>query len=96
MSQTTLQPDLLPGGKTQGRWMVTIFNNDTNSFDEVIGVLMQSTGCTLEEASIEAWEAHTYGRSGVHFDAKPECERVADIISSIGVQTKVSLEWENE
>lgn len=73
--------------------MVTIFNNDSNSVDEVIDVLMRATHCSLEEASIETWEAHIYGRAQVHFSLRKECESVAKVIESIGVQTEVSREW---
>lgn len=76
-----------------GRWMVVIFNNDDNSFEEVISILVEATGCTIEEASIETWEADAYGKAPVHFSSKSECERVADIISSIGIKTQVTEEW---
>ncbi len=94
MSQTVLEPRELEGSKTNGRWMVTIFNNPTNSVDEVIYILVQATGCDLDEASIETWEAHTFGKAPVHFDSKEVCEDAARIISSIGVKTEVSREWE--
>jgi len=77
----------------RGRWMVVIFNNDHNSFDEVILALVGATGCTLEEASLEAWEAHTYGQAPVHFSDQDECEMVAEQIARIGVQTEVRPEW---
>lgn len=73
--------------------MVVIFNNDTNSMDEVVSVLMIATGCDLEEATIEMWEAHTFGKAGVHFAAKDECEYVAGIIGSVGIKTEVTQEW---
>lgn len=76
-----------------GRFMVVIFNNDTNSVDEVVAVLMQATGCTLEEASIETWEAHHYGRAPVHFAGREKCQEVAGVISRIGVKTEVRPEW---
>ncbi|MBA3725224.1 MAG: ATP-dependent Clp protease adaptor ClpS [Armatimonadetes bacterium] len=46
----------------RGGHVTSIFNNDTNSFDEVVAVLMMATSCTIEEAQIETWEAHTFGR----------------------------------
>ena len=73
--------------------MVVIYNNDTNSMEEVVEVLIQATGCDEEEAFIETWEADTYGEAPVHFSNKEECEGVAHLISSIGVRTEVSLEW---
>ena len=75
--------------------MVVIFNNDTNSMDEVVEVLMRATGCDLDEAYIEMWEAHTYGKAPVHFASRSECEEAASIISSIGLKTEVAPEWED-
>ena len=95
MSHTVLDPREVESTQTNGRWMVTIFNNDDNSVDEVITILIQATGCDLDEASIETWEAHTYGKAPVHFDSKEICEDAARIISSIGVRTEVSREWED-
>ncbi len=56
---------------------------------------MRSTGCGLEEASIETWEAQMYGKTAVHFSSRNECEIVAVMISSIGVKTEVSREWKD-
>jgi len=36
MSHSLLETELLGSGIGTGRWMVVIFNNDTNSLDEVI------------------------------------------------------------
>ena len=72
-----------------------IYNNDYTRYDEVIAILMKSTGCGLQEASIEVWEAHTFGKAPVHFSSRTECEIIATMISSIGVQTQVRREWED-
>ena len=95
MSQPGSLPEATDRGTTQGRWMTVIFNNDTNTMDEVIAVLMGATGCGWKEAQIEAWEAHTYGKAPVHFSSQAECERVAAMISKIGVDTEVRPEWED-
>ena len=73
--------------------MVVIHNNEHNSFDEVIAVLMAATGCQAEEAAIEAWEAHHYGKAPVHFAPEPECCAAAKIIEGVGVKTDVMPEW---
>lgn len=78
------------------RYMVRIFNNTYNSVDEVVCILMRATGCSLEEAAIETWEAHHYGHASVHFGGQEECESVARVIFSIGVVTEVLPEWEDE
>ena len=94
MSHTVLQPELNDTEGALGRWMVTIFNNDHNSQDEVIHTLILATQCARQEAEIEVWEAEAYGRAPVHFDARERCEEIASIISKIGVRTEVSREWE--
>lgn len=98
MAQQTLLPQILDpatGNSTEGRWMVSIYNNDLNSFGEVIGILMRATNCSRDEAEIEAWEAHTYGKASVHFASLPECESTAFVISTIGLKTEVSPEWKD-
>ena len=95
MSQTVLKPEVQEPGVGNGRWMVVIYNNEVNSFDEVIDALMRATGCDVEEAAIEAWEAHHYGKAPVHFAAKSECDEAARVISAVGVKTEVTPEWED-
>lgn len=95
MPSILLQPEVVESGAIHGRWMVVIYNNQVNSLDEVIEVLMRSTGCSLKEASIETWEAHHYGQASVHFADRDECEVVAVMISSIGVRTQVRPEWDD-
>lgn len=94
MSQTVVLPDLLNDGpSTQGRWMLVIFNNDTTGFDEVILALIEGTGCDIQEAAIEAWEAHTYGEAPVHFGTESVCIQAAEPLARIGVRTDVRPEW---
>jgi ATP-dependent Clp protease adaptor protein ClpS len=95
MSQTLQAPETTDGATGRGRWMTVIFNNETNSIDQVIHILMRATACDQEEAEIETWEAHVYGKAPVHFAARDECERAAGIISSIGVKTEVTPEWDD-
>ncbi len=76
-----------------GRWAAVIYNNATNTFEEVIHIVMVATQCEVEEAFCEVWEADQYGKAPVHFASKEECNRVASIVSSIGVKTEVEREW---
>ncbi len=93
MNQPILSPDLLQDKIGESRWMVTIFNNDWTPIQDVVDVLMTATGCTLEEAAIETWEAHHFGKAPVHFADQVECERAARVINAIGVVTEVGPEW---
>ncbi len=78
----------------KNRYMTLIYNNDYNTFDEVIQAIMQATGCSFQEAYIETWEAHTFGKAPIHFASQEECLRVARVVSKIGVKTEVCKEWE--
>ncbi len=93
MSQTVLQPEVLNPDTQDGGWMVVIYNNEHTMMDEVIEVLMRATGCDMQEAYIEMWEAHTFGKASVHFSNRADCEEAALVIQSIGIQTEVTLEW---
>lgn len=85
-----------PNSATQTRrYRTIIFNDDHTPMDVVVMVLMRATGCDAEEAYIEMWEAHTFGKADVHFDSLAECERVASIIGSVGVIAEVQLEWDD-
>lgn len=93
MSQTVLNPTEVESDARLGRWVVTIFNNDYNTVEEVVYILIKATGCSMEEAEIEMWEAHTFGQTGVHYDSRENCDDVARVIESIGVKTQVTPEW---
>jgi ATP-dependent Clp protease adapter protein ClpS len=73
--------------------MVVIFDNSFNTMDEVITVLMQATNCDFNEAYMEMWEAHHFGKASVHFGSKEVCDEVANVISEVGVETQVTQEW---
>ena len=70
-------------------WIVIVFDNDHNSFEEVISILQKATGCSLEEAQMETWEVHNLGRSIVHHGEREECSRAAAIIGTIGIRVEV-------
>src|SRR4051812_11808958 len=83
---TTILPDLeddirhIGGGDG---FIVIVYDNDTNTPEEVIMILLQATGCSLEEAQMETWEVHHLGKSVVHHGSREECERAAGIIRTI-------------
>ena len=73
-----------------GGWMVTAYNNDHNTYEEVMLILMTATGCSSDEAYIETWEIDHLGKSVVHQGCETECQGVAAVITSIGLHTEVS------
>lgn len=85
------RPDV---GETKGGhgWVVTVYDNDVNTVEQVMRVLIRATGCDEEEAAIETWEIHNLGRSTVHHGGQEECERAAGIIRRIGIQVTVTEE----
>ncbi|MHB8635994.1 MAG: ATP-dependent Clp protease adaptor ClpS [Fimbriimonadaceae bacterium] len=93
MDQVVLEPTGV-GSRPGSTWTVIIRNNDTNTEEEVITVLIIATGCTFTEAAIETWEAHTFGQARVHFASRAACTAAAEIIRQIGVETVVVPEWE--
>jgi ATP-dependent Clp protease adaptor protein ClpS len=84
-----LQGDFDTGGEG---WIVIVYNNDHNTWDEVVDVLMRATGCTRDEAEIETWEVDNLGKSVVHHGESEECERAASVIRTIGIKVEVVQE----
>lgn len=77
---------------TSGGWIVTVFNNEHNTYEEVIDILRRATSCSFEEAHTETWEIDHLGLSVVHHGSETECNRAAEIIATIGIDVKVSEE----
>ena len=69
--------------------IVIVYDNDKNTWDEVVMVLQKATSCTQEEAEIETWEVDNLGKSVVHHGGKEECHRAAGIIRTIGIRVEV-------
>lgn len=88
-----VRPDeATPESGSGERWFVTVFNNETNTYDEVITILIIATNCSPEEAWIETWEIDHLGQSVVHCGGQEECESAAEIIATIGIRVEVTLE----
>jgi len=73
-------------------WIVTVYNNDHNTYEEVIMILIVATGCNYEEAYLEAWEVDHLGRSVVHHGRECDCRRASEIIAKIGIKVEVNQE----
>ncbi len=85
-------PFELEEGPSLGRWIVTVYNNDHNTYEEVITILILATGCDLDEAWTETWEIDNLGRSVVHHGQEEECNEVASVIGRIGIKVEVTEE----
>jgi ATP-dependent Clp protease adaptor protein ClpS len=89
---TTILPDLEDLDTRQSQqegYIVIVYDNDVNTWDEVVMILQKATGCSLEEAEIETWEVDNLGKSVVHHGSREECERAAGIIRTIGIRVEV-------
>jgi ATP-dependent Clp protease adaptor protein ClpS len=78
------------GTVREGNWVVIVFDNDHNTWDQVISILMLATDCSREEAEMETWEVHNLGKSLVHHGSEAECEKVAEIIRTIGIRVETT------
>jgi ATP-dependent Clp protease adapter protein ClpS len=84
------EPEVMDPTRTDGgEWLVIVFDNDHNTWGQVKDILQQATGCTEAEAEMETWEVHHLGKSIVHHAERPECERVAQVIRTIGIRVEV-------
>lgn len=90
----TIERPEVQDGQTAGgnHWIVTVFNNEYNTWDEVVFILMAATGCSEDEANIETWEVDNLGKSVVHHGEQQECQTAAEIIAQIGIRVEVSEE----
>jgi len=87
------RPEVTDGSTGAGEcWIVTVFNNDYNTWDEVVMILIAATGCTLDEAHMETWEIDRLGKSVVHHGERGECSDAAKIIAEIGIRVEISQE----
>lgn len=89
--QLTPLEQVVPG--LADRHKVIIFNNDVTPYDLVVQVLIDATGCSIDEAMIETWEAHHFGKAEVHFAGEPACLAVAEFIKTFGIRAEVAKEW---
>jgi len=87
-----LERPLEQGPGSGNHWVVVVYNNDENTWDEVVTILMKATGCTEQEADMETWEIDALGKSVVHHGAEDVCLAAAEIIRQIGIRVEVATE----
>ena len=72
---------------------VVVHNNDYNTFDEVIKVLMKAVpGMPYEQAVGYAYEVHNTGAAVPFCGPKERAEAVAAVIRTIGIKVTVEPE----
>ncbi|MBS1717810.1 MAG: ATP-dependent Clp protease adaptor ClpS [Armatimonadetes bacterium] len=83
------QEDLQEDVSVHHGWIVRVYNNEHNTYDEVMNILMVATHCDTDEAYLETWEIDHLGSSVVHHGEEQECRRAAGIIGTIGIRVEV-------
>lgn len=78
-------------GSTVAGWKTTLFNCDCHTFDDVISLLIEATGCSGARATQLANIVHHTGSAVVYRGTQAECEKTATILGKTGL--KVSVSW---
>lgn len=91
---TTIERPILDDSPSQAadRWQLIAFNNETNTYLEVIVVIMLATGCSESEAYDTTWEIDHFGQAVVMTNSQSECRRAGEIVSSIGIRVEINPE----
>jgi ATP-dependent Clp protease adaptor protein ClpS len=81
-TKTLIKPELV--------WHTVLFNCYCHTFDEVIEQLMKAIGCSATTGSQLANVAEQFGSVSVYTGSEAQCEKVADILGSTGLDVKVT------
>jgi ATP-dependent Clp protease adapter protein ClpS len=71
-------------------YCIICYNNETNTFDQVIAILSSALNIDIHRAEMHAWDIHLLGKANVYYGSQADCEQKAKVISSIGIKTEVS------
>jgi hypothetical protein len=88
-SKITVIKTAVRGPYEDGGWQVVLFNCYCHSFDEVADQITKALGCTMSNARNLANIAHHTGQVKVCGGSEEHCEKVSDILGSIGLAVKV-------
>ncbi len=67
-------------------YWITVYDNDENTFEEVIQVIQKATRCSHEVAEHVAWEIHNKGESKVMVAPFSVACKACDLIGKIGIK----------
>ncbi|MGH7322933.1 MAG: ATP-dependent Clp protease adaptor ClpS [Candidatus Rokuibacteriota bacterium] len=71
-------------------WITVLWNCDCHTFDDVAAQLVKATGCSYDEGMAIAWRVHNDGKAIVRAGPRPDCERVARVLSEIGLRVTIA------
>ncbi len=70
-------------------WQTILFNCDCHEFEAVVSQIIIAIGCDYLKASRLAYIAHQFESVSIYKGVREECERVANVLGSIGLLVKV-------
>lgn len=70
-------------------WQTVLSNCNCHTFETVIEQIMKAIGCNSTKASQLANVSHQFGSVTVYKGDKEKCERVADVLGSVGLVVTV-------
>lgn len=73
-------------------YLVTVFNNDYNTFEEVIFIIQKAIHCSHEVAEHIAWEIHNKGQADVMIAPYVPALKAARLIRTIGLKVTIQKE----
>lgn len=68
---------------------VIIVDNDENTYEQVIRVVMEALGCSQAHAYAVAWEVDHTGAAVCATVEHVEAQRIAGVIRKIGIEVRV-------
>ena len=70
---------------------VILFNDETHTFEEVIGQLIKALKCDTARAEALTWEVHNSGKAAVFEGPMNQCVKVSGVLEEIGLHTQIEL-----
>jgi len=70
---------------------VILYNDETHTFEEVIGQLIKALGCDTQKAEAMTWEVHAKGKAVVFDGTMNECLRVSAVLEEIALHTQIEV-----
>ena len=80
--------------KTKQPWYVVVYNDNHNTFDNVIRWLQESCGHSIMVASMLASQIHHEGKAQVYQGEKHKCNAICKFLRSRGLQCEIDTPGE--
>jgi ATP-dependent Clp protease adaptor protein ClpS len=70
---------------------VILFNDETHTFEEVIGQLIKALKCDTARAEALTWEVHNSGKAAVFDGPMDQCVKVSGVLEEIRLHTQIEM-----